>query len=64
VGYATDAGWLQEMGMECVLFGPGSIRVAHQPDEHVPLAHLAHAGEVLVALVERCCASGAEQGAA
>jgi acetylornithine deacetylase len=55
VGFATDAGWLQGMGMECVLFGPGSIRVAHRPDEHVPLAHLARAGEVLEGLVGRCC---------
>jgi acetylornithine deacetylase len=57
VGYATDAGWLQRMGMECVLFGPGSIRVAHKPDEHVPLAELARAAEVLDRLVERWCAS-------
>jgi succinyl-diaminopimelate desuccinylase len=43
--------------MECVLFGPGSIRVAHKPDEHVPLAELARAAEVLDRLVERWCAS-------
>ena len=59
VGYATDAGWLQRMGIECVLFGPGSIRLAHKPDEHVPLADLARAGEVLDALVERCCGPAA-----
>jgi acetylornithine deacetylase len=53
--YATDAGWLQKMGMECVLFGPGSIRVAHKPDEHVPLADLAAARSVLEALVASRC---------
>jgi acetylornithine deacetylase len=64
VGYATDAGWLQRMGIECVLFGPGSIRVAHKPDEHVPLADLARAAEVLAALVERCCGPAAGDAAA
>ena len=24
--------------MDCALFGPGSIRVAHKPDEHIPVA--------------------------
>jgi acetylornithine deacetylase len=55
VGYATDAGWLQRLGMECVLFGPGSIRVAHKPDEHVPLADLVRAREVLQALIAAHC---------
>lgn len=53
--YATDAGWLQKMGMECVLFGPGSIRVAHKPDEHVPIADLAAARGVLERLIASRC---------
>jgi acetylornithine deacetylase len=56
--YATDAGWLQRMGMDCVLFGPGSIRVAHKPDEHVPVADLARARGVLARLVTTCCVEG------
>ena len=31
VMFATDAGWLQHAGFQCVLFGPGSIEVAHAP---------------------------------
>jgi len=61
--YATDAGWLQMMGMDCVLFGPGSIRVAHKPDEHVPLADLVRARALLERLVDRCCGDGATTGA-
>jgi len=57
VSYATDAGWLQRMGLDCVLFGPGSIRVAHQPDEHVPIRDLERARQILALLVEEhCCA--------
>jgi acetylornithine deacetylase len=49
--YATDAGWLQAMGMDCVLLGPGSILVAHKPDEHLPLEHLAAGRRLLERLV-------------
>jgi acetylornithine deacetylase len=57
--YATDAGWLQRMGLECVLFGPGSIRVAHKPDEWVPIADLARAREVLATIIADCCRTSA-----
>jgi acetylornithine deacetylase len=60
--YATDAGWLQKMGMQCVLFGPGSIRVAHKPDEHVPIADLVAARRVLERLIASRCRD--EHGAA
>jgi acetylornithine deacetylase len=55
VHYASDAGELQRAGVEAVLWGPGSIEVAHRPDEHLPLAELARAGVVLERLVERLC---------
>jgi acetylornithine deacetylase len=65
VSFATDAGWLQRMGVECVLYGPGSIRVAHKPDEHLPVSELEQAGQVLERLVERwCLAAGPPAGAA
>jgi acetylornithine deacetylase len=56
--YATDAGWLSRMGMECVLLGPGTIRVAHKPDEHLPAAHLVAGRVLLEGLVARCCGTG------
>jgi acetylornithine deacetylase len=55
VSFATDAGWLQRMGLECVLFGPGSIRVAHKPNEHVAAADLDSASATLQELVDRWC---------
>ena len=36
VMFATDAGWLQRAGFDCVLFGPGSIEVAHRANEWLP----------------------------
>jgi acetylornithine deacetylase len=56
VMFATDAGWLQRAGFECVLFGPGSIEAAHRPNEFVPVAELRRAGEVLDGLIHRTCA--------
>ena len=55
VSFATDAGWLQRLGMDCVLFGPGSIDAAHRPNEHVPKADLAAARAVLERAVDGCC---------
>lgn len=59
VAYSTDAGHLQELGLECVIFGPGSIEVAHQPNEFVPEADLDAARRHLGGLVEHFCRAGA-----
>lgn len=63
VSYATDAGWLAHLGLDCAVFGPGSIEVAHKPDESVPKADLAGAREVLEALIDRFCRRAGEAGA-
>ncbi|HUP20507.1 MAG TPA: acetylornithine deacetylase [Gemmatimonadota bacterium] len=55
VSFATDAGWLQRAGFECVVWGPGSIEVAHKPNEWVPVADLDRAREVLARAVARWC---------
>jgi acetylornithine deacetylase len=55
VPFATDAGWLQRLGMECVIWGPGSIEVAHRPNEFVPLADLERARAVLAHAVDHWC---------
>lgn len=62
VSYATDAGWLQQLGLDCVVWGPGSIEVAHRPDEFVEAADLERAAGPLGELIERFC--GGEGGAA
>lgn len=56
VMFATDAGWLQRGGFECVLYGPGSIEVAHRPNEFLPVAEFRRAGEVLDGLIRQSCA--------
>ncbi|HKO59491.1 MAG TPA: acetylornithine deacetylase [Thermoanaerobaculia bacterium] len=56
VSFASDAGWLQTMGVECVLFGPGAIEVAHKPNEFTPKDEFHRAGGILRELIARFCA--------
>jgi len=55
VMFASDAGWLQHAGFQCVLFGPGDIEVAHQANEFVPVDQFRRAGEILDRLIDRSC---------
>jgi acetylornithine deacetylase len=55
VAFATDAGWLQTVGLRCAVFGPGSIEVAHRPNEFLPIAEFERAGEILDEIVRRRC---------
>ncbi|HSR70583.1 MAG TPA: acetylornithine deacetylase [Acidobacteriota bacterium] len=56
VSYASDAGVFQGMGINCVLYGPGTIEVAHKPNECVPLEHLQQARTRLHELIREFCA--------
>ncbi|MGO9661412.1 MAG: M20 family metallopeptidase [Acidimicrobiales bacterium] len=49
--FATDAAWYEAAGCPAVVFGPGDVTVAHQPDEHVAVTDL-HATARAIAL---CC---------
>ncbi|MHC4938589.1 MAG: acetylornithine deacetylase [Planctomycetota bacterium] len=53
--YATDAGWLARAGMQCAVWGPGSIEVAHKPNEHMPVAEYARGRELLDRAVREFC---------
>jgi acetylornithine deacetylase len=55
VSYATDAGWLQRAGLECAICGPGSIDVAHKPNEYIPKQDLIGARALLERALERFC---------
>ena len=57
VAFATDAGWLQQMGHACVIFGPGSIEVAHRANEWIDAGELARAGRILDRQILRWCGS-------
>lgn len=61
VAFATDAGWLQTAGFDCVICGPGDIAVAHKPNESLSIEEFHAADRFLEQLVHR--ATGAEAAA-
>lgn len=40
VSFATDAGWLHQAGIPCVVVGPGDIEVAHKPNEFIEISQI------------------------
>lgn len=55
VSFATEAPFLQQLGLETLVMGPGSIDQAHQPDEFIPLDQVAPAVDILKSLIKRYC---------
>ncbi len=55
VAFATEAPFLQQLGMETIVMGPGSIDQAHQPDEFISLDQIQPAVDTLKALIRQFC---------
>lgn len=55
VAFATEAPFLQKMGMDVVVMGPGSIDQAHQPDEFIDLTQVEPSVLVLQSLIKHFC---------
>ncbi|MFT5767117.1 MAG: acetylornithine deacetylase [Halioglobus sp.] len=50
VAFATEAPFMQQLGMETIVMGPGSIDRAHQPDEYLELEQIGPC----IALLQNC----------
>jgi acetylornithine deacetylase len=55
IAFATEAGLFQAAGIPAVICGPGSIEVAHKPNEYITAAQLAAGGEFLGRLLVWAC---------
>ncbi|MCB1668089.1 MAG: acetylornithine deacetylase [Pseudomonadales bacterium] len=55
VAFATEAPYLQAMGMDTIVLGPGDIAQAHQPDEYLSLDRIQPTVDFLTQLIARCC---------
>lgn len=53
VSFGTEAGIFQEIGMDVVVCGPGSIEQAHKPDEFLEIEQLEHSLKLLEGLTTR-----------
>ena len=57
VPFATDGGSLAELDTTPIICGPGSIDVAHKPDEYVPIAELMSCQQMVSSLIYDWCLS-------
>ena len=57
VAFGTEGHFLQSLGMETVVFGPGSIDQAHQPNEYLARDQIAPAEDILRHVIQRYCTS-------
>lgn len=55
VAFATEAAFMQQLGMETIVLGPGSIDQAHQPNEFIALEQIEPAIKTIAALIHRFC---------
>ncbi len=55
VSYCSDGGHLSRLGLECVLFGPGDIAMAHRPDEYVPIEDMKRSRDLMSRLIAARC---------
>jgi acetylornithine deacetylase len=55
IAFGTEAPQMAELGAQAVVFGPGTIRVAHRTDEFVPVEDLHACVRVLKRAVEHFC---------
>jgi acetylornithine deacetylase len=55
VAFATEAPFLQQLGMQTVVLGPGSINQAHQPDEFISIDQIEPAVEIVRKLIQKFC---------
>jgi len=59
VAFATEGPFLNALGMDTIVLGPGDIAQAHQPDEFLALERIPPTLELLRALIRRFCLDAA-----
>ena len=55
VAFATEAPFLQSLGMDTIVLGPGSIKRAHQPDEYIELDQFQPCIDLLRQFIRHFC---------
>lgn len=53
--YATEAPFINELGCDTLVLGPGSIEQAHQPDEYISLAYVDPTVTLLRNMIKAVC---------
>jgi acetylornithine deacetylase len=57
VAFGTEAPYFNQMGLETVILGPGSINQAHQANEYLEMKQIQPSIDIIQALIKRFCTS-------
>ena len=55
VNYCTEAPFIQQLGCETIVMGPGSINQAHQPNEFLAMDRIAPSQRIIKELIQQSC---------
>ena len=55
VAFGTEAPYLQKLGLETIILGPGDIACAHQPDEYLDLSSIEPTIDLLRGFIHHYC---------
>jgi len=55
VNYATEAPFIQQLGCQTIVLGPGSIEQAHQPDEYLAHSEIEKTEILLTKMIQQYC---------
>jgi acetylornithine deacetylase len=55
VNYATEAPFIQQLGCQTIVMGPGSIDQAHQPNEYLAHSEILKTHQLLTKLIQHYC---------
>ncbi len=55
VAYCTEGPYLNDLGMQTIIMGPGHIDQAHQPDEFLPMEQIQPGVDLIKSMIQRFC---------
>lgn len=55
VAYCTEGPYLNQLGMQTVIMGPGHIDQTHQPDEYLPMEQIEPGIDLISNMIKRFC---------
>ena len=57
MNYCTEAPFIQQLGCETIVMGPGSINQAHQPDEFLAMEKIKPSQHIITEMIRTSCFS-------
>ena len=61
VAYCTEGPYLNQLGMQTIIMGPGHIDQAHQPDEYLPIEEIQPSIDLISNMINQFCVQTNEQ---